>query len=111
MSLIHWLVTTIAILIASQIVPGIHVTILAAVILAVVLAIINMFVKPVLLILTLPLNILTLGLFSLVINAGLIMLAAMIVPNFAVDGFVPALLFSIAVSLVRMVLRVLEPKQ
>ena len=110
MSLIHWIVATIAILIAAYLVPGVHVTILSAVILAVVLAILNLFLKPVLVILTLPINILTLGLFSLVINALIVMLAGAIVPGFSVDGSLPALLFSVVVALVCMVLKVAEPK-
>ena len=68
-------------------------------ILAVVLGVINTFIRPIILILTLPLTIITLGLFSLVINALLIMLAAVVVPDFAVDGFLTALLFSIVLSL------------
>ncbi|MDA8611380.1 phage holin family protein, partial [Candidatus Pacebacteria bacterium] len=64
------------------------------------LGILNIFFKPIIILLTLPINILTLGLFSLVINALLIMLAAKIVPDFIVSGFWTALLFSIVVSLV-----------
>lgn len=100
MSFIHWIVTAIAILLAAYLLPGVDVTLLGAVVLAVVLALINVFVKPVVLLLTLPINIVTLGLFSLVINALLIMLAAMIVPGFTVDGFWPALFFSIVLSLI-----------
>ncbi len=63
--------------------------------LSIVLGVINIFLKPIIGILTLPINILTLGLFSLIVNAALIMLAGLFVPGFAVAGFVPALLFSI----------------
>lgn len=98
---IHWIISTIAILIAAYLIPGVHVTtIVAALVLAVVLAVINIFFKPIILLITLPINILTLGLFSLVINALLIMLAGMIVPGFTVDGFWWALLFSLVLSLV-----------
>ncbi|HMP67644.1 MAG TPA: phage holin family protein [Candidatus Paceibacterota bacterium] len=100
MNITHWIFSTIAILIAAYLLPGVTVTLLGAVILAVVLGIINVFIKPIVLILTLPINILTLGLFSLVINALLIMLAAMIVPDFSVSGFWTALFFSIIVSLI-----------
>lgn len=100
MSFIHWIVTAIAILLAAYLLPGVDVTLLGAVVLAVVLALINVFVKPVVTLLTLPINIVTLGLFSLVINALLIMLAAMIVPGFTVDGFWPAFFFSIVLSLI-----------
>jgi putative membrane protein len=64
------------------------------------MAIINIFIKPVIFILTLPITIITLGLFSLVINALLILLAEVVVPGFSVSGFWAAFLFSIVVSLI-----------
>lgn len=100
MSIIHWIVSALAILIAAYLIPGIDVTLVGALVLAVVLALINVFLKPLILLLTLPINIVTLGLFSLVVNALLIMLAGMIVPGFTVDGFWAAFFFSIVVSLV-----------
>lgn len=100
MKITHWIISTISILIAAYLIPGVTVTILGAIILAVVLGIINIFIKPIIFVLTLPITVLTLGLFSLVINALLILLASRIVPDFSVDGFVPALLFSIVVSLI-----------
>jgi putative membrane protein len=100
MTFMHWIASTLAILIAAYIIPGVDVTLVGAVVLAVVLGIINLFIKPILTILTLPLTIVTLGLFSLVLNAGLIMLAAYVVPGFIVTGFLPALLFSIVLSLI-----------
>lgn len=100
MSLIHWIVSALAILIAAYLIPGIQVTLVGALVLAIVLALINVFLKPLILLLTLPINIVTLGLFSLVVNALLIMLAGMIVPGFTVDGFWAAFFFSIIVSLV-----------
>jgi putative membrane protein len=103
MNILHWIISTIAILIAAYLLPGVTVTLIGALVLAVVLGIINVFIKPVVFLLTLPINILTLGLFSLVINALLILLAAKIVPGFSVNGFWIALLFSIVVSLVNIV--------
>ena len=100
MAFIHWLVSAIAILIAAYLIPGVEVTLVGDLVRAVVLGIINVFFKPVINLLTLPLNIVTLGLFSLVVNALLIMLAAMIVPGFHVSGFWTAFFFSIVVSLV-----------
>jgi putative membrane protein len=97
---LQWLISTIAILIAVYIVPGTSVTIVGALVLAVVLGILNLLFKPILFILTLPINILTLGLFSLVINALLVMLAALVVPGFAVAGFWSALLFSIVLTVI-----------
>lgn len=100
MTLIHWLISALAIGIAAYLIPGIEVTLIGALVLAVVLGIINVFLKPVINLLTLPINVITLGLFSLVMNALLIMLAGMIVPGFTVDGFWPAFFFGIVVALV-----------
>ena len=100
MSLVHWLITALAIGVAAYLIPGIEVTLLGAVVLAVVLGIINVFLKPIINLITLPINVVTLGLFSLVVNALLIMLAGMIVPGFSVDGFWPAFFFGIVVALV-----------
>lgn len=103
MTIIHWIVTAVAILIAAYILPGVEVTLIGALILAVVLAVINIFIRPLINLLTLPLNVVTLGLFSLVVNALLIMLAAMIVPDFSVDGFWPAFFFAILLALINAV--------
>ena len=98
---INWLVSAAAIVVTAYILPGVHVdSLTSALIAAVVLGIINAFIKPVLLILTLPINLLSLGLFTFVINALLIILTANLVPGFKVDGFWWALLFSIVLSLV-----------
>lgn len=97
---IHWIISALAIIIAAYLIPGVHVTIESAFVLAIVLGIINIFFKPIIFLITLPVNILTLGLFSLVVNALLILLAAMIVPNFSVDGFWPAFFFAIVLALV-----------
>ncbi|MBI2600767.1 phage holin family protein [Candidatus Daviesbacteria bacterium] len=99
--LIHWLISGLAVLSAAYILPGVHVSgIFAALIVALVLGIINASLKPVILLLTLPINLLTLGLFTLVINGLLILLAASIVPGFRVDGFLWAFLFSIVLSII-----------
>ena len=98
--IIHWIVSAIAIIIAAYLIPGINVTLIGALVLAVVLGLINAFLRPLINLITLPLNVVTLGLFSLVVNALLVMLAAMVVPDFTVDGFWPAFFFSIAVSLI-----------
>ena len=96
----HWFVATIAILVTAYLVPGVTVTLTGAIIAAVVLGILNLFIKPILFILTLPITILTLGLFSLVINALLVWLAGSIVPGFVVTGFWWALLFAVILSVV-----------
>jgi len=95
------ILNTLAVAVAAYLLPGVHVDgPLAALVVAIVLGIVNVVVKPILVILTFPITIVTLGLFMFVINALMIMLTAWIVPGFAVDGFWWALLFSLVVSLV-----------
>lgn len=98
---INWLVSAFAILVAAYLLPGVEISsFTAALVAAVVLGVINAFLKPVLLILTLPINVITLGLFTFVINALVIILTANLVPGFKVQGFWWALLFSIVLSLI-----------
>ncbi|MBP7057552.1 phage holin family protein [Candidatus Gracilibacteria bacterium] len=99
--LLNWLISAIVIIISAYVIPGVHVgNFGAALITAIVLGILNAIVKPLLILLTLPVNILTLGLFTLVINAVIILIAAQIVPGFKVDGFLAALLFAIVISII-----------
>ncbi|OGZ45433.1 MAG: hypothetical protein A3C84_00205 [Candidatus Ryanbacteria bacterium RIFCSPHIGHO2_02_FULL_48_12] len=94
--LIHWFVATLAIIITAYILPGVSVEdFFVAVVAAVVIGLINTFIRPAVLVLTLPINIVTLGLLTFVINALLVMLASAIVPGFYVANFWWALLFSI----------------
>jgi len=84
----------------SYILSGVHIqSFVTALILAVVLGLLNIFVKPILIILTLPITIFTFGLFLFVINALIILLAAKFVNGFRVDGFWWALLFSLLLSI------------
>ena len=99
----HWLISAIAIGVAAYLVPGVLVTVPGALITAVVLGALNMLIRPILLLLTLPITIITLGLFSLVINALLVMLAAAFVPGFSVDGFWTAFIFAIVLAIVNWV--------
>lgn len=103
-TLIHWIISAIAIGITAFLIPGATVGAVSALVAAVVLGAINAFIKPLLILLTLPVNILTLGLFTFVINALLIMLTSAIVPGFKVDGFLTALLFSLVLSIVNVVM-------
>ena len=96
----HWVVSAVALGLAAYLLPGVTVTLLGALVLAVVLGLINALIKPLVFILTLPINIITLGLFSLVINALLVMLAAYVVPGFSVAGFWSAFWFAILLSLI-----------
>ena len=104
----HWLVGAIAVGVAAYLVPGVHVTLVGALVTAIVLGAFNLILKPILHILTLPITILTLGLFSLVINAALVLLASHIVQGFSVVDFKAALLFSIALSIINWVLHVMS---
>ncbi|MDO8497437.1 MAG: phage holin family protein [bacterium] len=95
------LINGLAVFISSKIIPGVVVdSFFTAIVFAVVLGIINVIIKPILLILTLPFNIVTLGLFTFILNAFLILLASLFVPGFSVHGFITALLFSLVLSLV-----------
>lgn len=108
---IHWLVNAIAVAVAAYVLPGVAVAgVVPAFVAALVLGIINTLLKPILVILTLPVTVVTLGLFLLVINAGLVMLASRIVPGFAVSSFWWALLFSVVVSVVSSFLHSLNQK-
>jgi putative membrane protein len=90
---------------------GIHIDkFTTALILALVLALLNAFLKPILIILTLPITILTFGLFLFVINAAIILLAARFVDGFKVDGFWWALLFSLLLSVITSMLYKKEDK-
>jgi putative membrane protein len=103
--LIRIIITALVAFGLSYLLNGVHIdTFITALILALVLAILNALVKPILIILTLPITILTLGLFLLVINALIIMLGARFVDGFKVDGFWWALLFSILLSVVSSIL-------
>ncbi|HTE49022.1 MAG TPA: phage holin family protein [Candidatus Paceibacterota bacterium] len=110
-TIVHWIVSTLAILLTAYLLPGAHVDgIVAALILAVVLGVINAVLRPLLVLLTFPITILTLGLFVLVINGLLVMLASYIVPGFTVDSFWSALAFGIVLAIVSSVLHMFEKK-
>ena len=99
--LIRWLISALAIFLVPYIVPG--VTILdfwSAIVAALVIGLINAIIRPVLVLLTLPVNILSLGLFTLVINAILFWFASTIVKGFEVHGFAAAFLGALAYWLI-----------
>ena len=98
--LLRILITAVVAFALSSVLPGIHIeTFWTAILLSLVLALLNFFLKPILIILTLPITILTLGLFLFVINALIVLLAGNFVRGFEVDGFGWALLFSLLLSL------------
>ena len=97
----RWLIITVAILLASFFVPGIKVdTLSTAIIAACVLGLINVFIRPIVVLLTLPLSILTLGLFYFFINAFLLKLVAYFVSGFEVRSFFAAFFGSLIISVV-----------
>jgi len=99
------LLNGIAIIVAQYFVPGLHISTPAAAIVAgIFLGLVNTLVRPVLLLLTLPLTLLTLGLFIFVINSACLALAAFLVPGFSIDGFGSAFFGALIVSLVSWVL-------
>jgi len=97
--LMRIVVTSIIAFALAYLLDGINITTFwSAIILAIVLALLNAFVKPLLVLLTFPITILTFGLFLLVINALIILLADKLLDGFSVDGFWNALLFSLLLS-------------
>ncbi|UCF30596.1 MAG: phage holin family protein [bacterium] len=97
--LINWFIYALAIGITAYILPGVRLDgIFSALVTAAVLGLANGSLRPVLFIFTLPLTILTLGLFTFVLNALMVLLAAAVVPGFTVDGFWWAILFSLVLS-------------
>jgi putative membrane protein len=99
--LLSILISAIAVFVTAQILPGVHLDGFgSAIIAAIVLGVVNAFIKPILLVLTLPINILTLGLFTLVIIALCVMLVSALVPGFKVEGFWYAMIFGLVLSLV-----------
>lgn len=103
--LIRLLISTVAVIVAAYILPGVAVdSFLTAILVAIIMSILNMVVKPMMIILTIPITILTLGLFLFVINALIVLLASSLITGFTVDGFWYALLFSIVLSLINSLL-------
>lgn len=100
----RWVVNTLAVLVASNIVKGIHYdTVQGLLVASLLLGMLNTFLRPLLLLLSLPLLILSLGLFILVINAMLLLFVSWLVEPFRVDGFGPAFWGALIISLVSLV--------
>ena len=106
--IIRFVVMTVAVLIAGSVIPGFRIdSPLDAFIAAVILSLLNSFVRPILVLLTLPINLLTLGLFTLVINGLLVAATAAFVKGFSIDGFGSAFLGALVVSIVATLLNLL----
>jgi putative membrane protein len=104
--LLHWLLSALSLMIVAHVVPGFQVAGFGTALLAAVaIGLVNATIGVVLRLLTLPLTVLTLGLFSFVLNALLLWMAAALVPGFVVAGFVAAFLGSIVLALVNALLR------
>jgi putative membrane protein len=103
--LVHWLITTVALAAASRVVAGIHFASLAALLVAaLVLGFINALIRPILVVLTMPITILTLGLFYVVVNGVAFAIAAALVPGFTVSSFGAATIGALAVSFLSWIL-------
>jgi len=104
--LVHLVVNAFALWLAAQVISGVHFdgSLLALAVLALIFGIVNTLIKPLVVLLTLPLTVVTLGLFALVINALMLLLTSALASSYSVDGFIPALLASILISIVSTVL-------
>jgi putative membrane protein len=103
--LVNWLLSAITLVIVSQYVPGFHVaSFTTALVVAIVLGIINAVIKPIITLLTLPINILTLGLFSFVINAALLIFVSRLIQGFKIENFTTALLAAIILWLINLLI-------
>jgi putative membrane protein len=101
----RWLISTVAVLVAAKIIPGIHYDRWDDLLIAsLLLGILNSVLRPLLLLLSLPLLIFTLGLFTLVINAGLLYLVHLLLPGFHVDGFWSAFFGALIISVITLFL-------
>ena len=103
--LANWVLNALALFLVSKIIPGIEVSGFGSALVAVlVIGLVNALIKPILLLLTLPIYILTLGLFTFVLNGLMLLLAGSIAPGFRVEGFWTALFGSILLSIVSTIL-------
>ncbi len=110
--IVKYLLTALAVYATADLLSGIHVqSFWTAIVVALVLGLINMTVKPLMIVLTIPFTIISLGLFLLVINALMIMLAGWLIDGFTVDGFWWALVFSIIQTIIASILEKLVLKE
>ena len=103
--IVRWVLNALALYIVANILPGIHLSDFGSALVAVVIiGLVNVLIKPILFLLTLPVTVITFGLFAFVLNALMLMLASALTPGFKIDGFGTALLGSILLSLVTTIL-------
>lgn len=99
--LINWIVIALSLILIAKLLPGVEIdSFVVALIAALAIVLVNLLIKPIVMLLTLPINLITLGLFSFVINALMFLLAAWLVPGFDVANFLSALLGSMLLSLI-----------
>ena len=111
-TLVHWFLSALAVMVTAYLLPGIVVqSFFVALVVAVMLGLLNTFIRPLLVLIAFPLEIITLGLFTVVINAALVLLTARFVAGFSVSSFWTALFFSIILSLVNAILHLFEPSK
>lgn len=108
MLILRWIINALALLVVATLVTGFSVSsTYAALIAALILGLVNAIIRPVIILLTLPVNLLTLGLFTFVINALMILLVSTIVKGFDVTGFVPALYAAIVLWIISLITNML----
>ena len=99
--LLRWLLNTMALFVVVKVVPGFHASsIVSLAIAALVLGLLNAIVRPILFFLTLPLTVLTLGLFLIVLNAIMLELTAWLAPGFRIDDFVAAIIGAVVLAII-----------
>lgn len=103
--LLRWFITTVALLVGAALLDGVQITgIVAALFAALILGLVNAIIKPVLFILTLPVTLITLGLFALILNVLMLGLAAWLSPGFQLDGFWSAAVLAIVIAIINAVI-------
>ena len=106
--LLKLVINTLTVLIAAYVAPGVTVdSFFTALVVSIVLGILNAVLRPLLVILTLPINLLTLGLFTLIINTVIVLIVSSLVPGFRAQSFLAAFVFGLTLSLVNWFLRTL----
>lgn len=100
-------VMTLAAILAAYVLPGVHIdSVVAAIVTAAVIALLNTFIRPILIVITLPFTIFSMGLFLIIINALIILMASALVNSFHVDSFWSALLFSLLLTAINYLLEI-----
>ena len=99
--LFKWLINALALLVTTYLVKGIQVTGVPALLMAAaLLGVLNVLIRPILILLTLPINIITLGLFTLIINGAMLWFVSLIIKGFMIQGFWPAVIGALIISIV-----------